>query len=217
MNATSVSVIMCVRDGEAYLSDALDSIAAQQYEALDVIVIDDGSGDRSAAIAKAHRLGPKVISQSPQGIGAAINRGLQLAGGAFVGFLDCDDVWSPGRLRDMLDVLVKDAALDGVHGGVVNTDSELRPIAPPVAARLAGAMLMRRQSALSVGDFRTDVAHAAIVDWISRANQIGLRFVALDRVVLLRRIHGENVGIRQRPEARGDMLRMIRDHIHRKR
>jgi hypothetical protein len=117
----------------------------------------------------------------------------------------------------MLAGLLRDATLDGVYGMVANTNPELKPIAAPVAARLTGAMLIRRDSLLRVGDFRTDVTHATIVDWISRADRIGLRFVALDRVVLLRRIHGDNVGIRQRPEARGDMLRVIRDHIKRTR
>jgi hypothetical protein len=73
-------------------------------------------------------------------------------------------------------------------------------------------MVLRHASAQRVGPFRTDVTHAAILDWISRATAAGLQFRVLDLVVLLRRIHGDNLGIRQRSKMRGDLLRVIRDH-----
>jgi hypothetical protein len=76
---------------------------------------------------------------------------------------------------------------------------------------------MRRSSAERIGEFRTDVAHAGIVDWMSRAEALGLRFEIIDQLVLLRRIHGANLGSRDRSNARRDMLRVIRDHHRRTR
>jgi hypothetical protein len=142
---------------------------------------------------------------------------MRIARGEFLGFIDCDDVWTPGRLQIMLKTLSQDPGLDGTFGNVVNTDTELNPISSPVAAQLLGTTLLRRVSALRVGTFRTDITHAANIDWVSRAAMAGLRLRALDNVVLLRRIHGDNLGIQSRPGSREDLLRVVRDHHQRHR
>ena len=100
-----VSVIVCVRNGEAFLDDALDSIAAQEFADLETIVIDDGSTDNSADRARQHSFSPLVVSQQPLGVGAAINHGIKLARGRYLAFLDCDDVWPKGRLAAMVQAL----------------------------------------------------------------------------------------------------------------
>ncbi len=217
MHEPLISVIVCVRDGERYLREALDSVADQGFDDLEVIVVDDGSTDASASIARAHPLAPQIESQEPLGYGAAFNRGLQAARGRLLASIDCDDVWPRGRLEPMLSVMSRDPTADFVYGRVANTDERLNPIAPPLPARLAGAMLIRRESALRVGELRTDIAHGAIVDWCGRAVALGLRFVELDAIVLLRRIHGSNMGSRDRPRARADLLSVVRDHVKRSR
>jgi glycosyltransferase involved in cell wall biosynthesis len=217
MGEPLVSVIVCVRDGETYLRAALDSIANQGCEDLQVIVVNDGSKDDSALIARGHPLKPELLSQQPLGISAALNYGLRVARGRYLAFLDCDDVWPPGRLDALLAAFGNDATVDAVIGKTVNTDEGLNTIGSPLPARLLGAMLVKRSAALMVGEFRTDIAHATIVDWNSRAAVLGLRFHALDDIVLLRRIHGDNVGIRDRGRARLDLLRVVRDHLNRTR
>jgi len=217
MSGDVISVVVCVHNGATFLRDALDSIAAQQHAALDVIVIDDGSHDGSAAIATSHPLRPTVVTQEQQGHTAALNHGIRLATGQFLAFVDHDDCWPAGRLHDMLDALSRDPAADAVYGKVVNTNSALNPVAEPIAVQLAGAMLIRRDSALRVGEFRTDVTHAFILDWISRARASGLRFIPVDRTVLLRRVHGENIGMRAGSAAQRDLLRVMRDHLRRQR
>lgn len=207
-----VSVIVCVRDGERYLDEALDSIAAQELAGLETIVIDDGSTDESAKRARNHAVSPLVVSQPALGIGAAINHGIRLARGGYLAFLDCDDVWPRDRLKAMIEAAGRDGGTDYVFGSVVNTDEGLNPINRPQPARLLGSLLIKRASVDRIGEFRTDVAHAGIVDWMSRAEALGLRFVIVDRLVLLRRIHGDNLGSRDRPNARRDLLRVIRDH-----
>jgi glycosyltransferase involved in cell wall biosynthesis len=208
---------MCVRDGEAYLSEALDSIAAQDVPDLEVILIDNGSNDSTAAIAASHKLKPRVVPQPAATLGAGINRAIGLARGRSLAFIDHDDVWPAGRLRDMQAAMARDPEIDIVHGKVVNTDSQLTPIAEPLAAELFGASLVAREAALRVGELRTDVSHAIVIDWIGRAKRLGLRFKMIDRVVLLRRIHGGNMGIRERTTANVDLLRVIRDHVNSKR
>jgi glycosyltransferase involved in cell wall biosynthesis len=212
MSQPLISTIVCVRDGEKYLGEALDSIAAQDRRDLEVIVIDDGSKDASAEIAGRHPVAPRVASQEPLNVNAALNHGIRLARGRYLTFLDSDDVWPDGRLRPLLEAVERDPALDCVFGKVVNTDASLSPLNVPHPARLLGSLLIKRESALKVGAFRTDIHHAAMIDWTSRGIAAGLRFLAVDEIVLLRRIHGANLGMRDRPGARIDLLRVIRDH-----
>ena len=212
-----VSVIIGVRDGEKYLDEALNSIADQCLSDLEVIVVDDGSKDASVAIAARHPVSPRILSQAPLGVGAALNTGIRAARGRYLAFIDCDDFWPKGRLDLMIGVIERDASLDGVLGQAVNTDEHLIAIGLPQPARVIGAWIIKRTSGLKIGEFRTDVAHAAIMDWSSRANHEGLKFKSLNEVVLLRRIHGANLGIRDRSRARVDLLRVIRDHHKRTR
>ena len=139
-----VSVIVCVRDGETFLDEALDSIAAQPFADLETIVIDDGSTDNSAERARKHACSPLVVSQPALGVGAAINHGIKLARGRYLAFLDCDDVWPRNRLVAMIQAVERDPDLDYVFGSVVNTDERLDPINTPQPARLLGSLLMRR-------------------------------------------------------------------------
>src|SRR5882757_10890445 len=115
MGTPRVSVITCVRNGEAYLQEALDSIANQDMPDLESIIIDDGSTDGTVAIAAAHRLKPTIISQRPLGFGPALNNGMRSARGTYLSFLDCDDIWPPGRLAAMIAPLESDPSIDAVH------------------------------------------------------------------------------------------------------
>ena len=215
MSDVLVSVIICVRNGEKYLPEALDSVANQAIDDLQVIVVDDGSTDDTARVAESHTLAPQILSQEPLGFGVAFNRALRAAGGQYLAFLDCDDVWPRGRLKAMLAALAQADEADFVIGHLANTDASLNRIGAPLPSRLAGAMLIKRISALKIGELRTDIAHGAFVDWCSRAASMGLKFVVVDEIVLLRRIHGENIGASDRIRARSDLLRVVRDHLKR--
>jgi len=208
-----VSVVVAVRNGEAYLTEALDSIALQQFEDLEVVVVDDGSTDGSAALSACHATRPIVINQPPLGNPAAMNEGVRRSNGKFIAMLDCDDVWPAARLANMLAAFEREGEqLDMVFGAMVNTNRDLRPIGTASAARMLTAGLLRRTAVLKVGEFRTDISHGSNVDWISRAISMGLHFELIDSLVLLRRIHDDNAGIRQKDTARLDMLKVIRDH-----
>src|SRR5690349_19111677 len=157
-----VSAIIGVRDGEKYFGEALDSIAEQNFEDLEVIVIDDGAKDASDPIPKRQHIASRGISQAPHGGGAALNTGIRVPRGRYLAFLDCDDVWPKGRLDLMIGIIEREAAIDGVLGRAVNTDEHLNAISSPQPARVIGAWVIKRTSALKIGEFRTDVAHAAI-------------------------------------------------------
>jgi glycosyltransferase involved in cell wall biosynthesis len=93
-----VSCIVPVYNGERYLAEALESILGQTYRSLEVIVVDDGSTDGTAAVLATYRQRITCLHQTNAGHAAARNRGLAVARGEFVAFLDADDLWHPEKL-----------------------------------------------------------------------------------------------------------------------
>lgn len=108
-----ISVIIPVYKVECYLRECLESVLAQDYDALEVILIDDGSPDGSGAIcdeyaAKDSRV--KVIHQKNGGAAAAKNAGLRMATGEYLSFVDSDDTLEPGAYRHMQSLLEETGA-----------------------------------------------------------------------------------------------------------
>ena len=106
--STLVSVLVPVRDAEAYLDEALRSLAQQTHENLEVIVVDDGSHDASGDIARDWaRRDPRfrIVSQEPLGFVAASQRALAEARGRYVAAMGADDVARPRRLEVQLAAL----------------------------------------------------------------------------------------------------------------
>src|SRR5437588_5735159 len=87
-----VSIIMPVYNGACFLAPALQSILDQQYRSFELIVVDDGSVDDTAKIVQA-MAGVRYFHQSNQGVATARNKGLAVAKGEYIAFLDADDLW----------------------------------------------------------------------------------------------------------------------------
>ena len=107
MQWPSVSVIVPAYKQQDFLERCLDSIEAQSYEGeVEVIVVDDGSPDEGAAVARAHGSAPRVIEQENGGVSSARNAGIIASTGEYLAFLDADDFWHKDKLRDqMRDIL----------------------------------------------------------------------------------------------------------------
>ena len=104
MNDIKVSVIVPVHNTEKYLKQCLDSLINQTLKDIEIICVDDGSTDSSLQIlqqysSKDHRL--KVISQKREGAGSARNKGLAVARGKYLSFLDSDDFFELDMLEQM--------------------------------------------------------------------------------------------------------------------
>src|SRR2546426_189289 len=93
-----VSVVIPVYNGEQYLADAIQSVRDQTYQNVEVIVVDDGSTDGSADVAKKFGEAIRYVHQSNGGVGKARNTGIAAARGAYLAFLDQDDLWLPDKL-----------------------------------------------------------------------------------------------------------------------
>ena len=104
MGQVKVSVVIPVYNIEAHLRQCLDSVAGQSLSDLEIICVDDGSTDTSPAIlAEYARRDPRfqVVWQANAGPGAARNRGMELAAGKYLIFLDSDDWFEPDFLERM--------------------------------------------------------------------------------------------------------------------
>lgn len=102
-----VSVIIPAFNASAHIGRALDSVVAQDYSPIEILVVDDGSTDCTAAIVKNNVPKARLISQENAGVAAARNTGLAQATGDLICFLDADDGWFPGKMRAQVDYLCR--------------------------------------------------------------------------------------------------------------
>jgi glycosyltransferase involved in cell wall biosynthesis len=220
-----ISVMIGVYNAEPYLAEAIESVLAQDYEPLELIVVDDGSNDGSAEVARSFSQ-VNYHFQENAGNGAARNRAVEAATGDLFAFVDADDRFTPGKLTLQKAALDADPGLDMVFGHVREflspeldeaTRSALRPPAPePMPWTAPNLMLIRRESFQRVGPFSTTFRVGVTVDWFARASEAGLRYTVLPEVVLERRLHTQNNGLRER-SARSQYLDVIRAAMERRR
>ena len=220
--AAGLSVIIPCRNAAPYLAATLASARTQSHPPDEIIVIDDGSTDASAAIAAAVP-GVRLYRQPPLGIGAARNAGLERAGGTLIAFLDADDLWPRDSLQCRLRALAAEPALDGVCGQVeqfLSPELAGQAIfavpAQAMLARLAGAMLLRRRVFDRVGRFDAALTLGETIDLVARIAAAGLLIGAIGEVVLHRRIHGANTVLTQRAGQR-DYLKILKAGLDRRR
>jgi len=96
-----VSAIICVYN-QPLVKDAIESVLAQTFPDLELIIIDDGSTDQTPEIIAAYSDRAKIRRQKNKGVAAARNRGLSIASGEIIAFLDADDVWMPQYLSEQI-------------------------------------------------------------------------------------------------------------------
>lgn len=102
-NAPLISVIVPIYNAERYIKRCLDSIQAQTFQNFEVIMINDGSQDSSADIAEDYTADPrfKLFHQDNRGVGYARNRGIEVARGEYLAFVDSDDAVVPEHLEKL--------------------------------------------------------------------------------------------------------------------
>jgi len=216
----SVSVIIPVRNCEKFLADALDSVRSQTVRPQEILVVDDGSTDGSAALAERFE-GVEVLRLPQQGQSVARNVGAERACGEYLAFLDADDLWHPERLSKQLAAFDSEPDVNIAFAHAIefrSRDAFGKPVwcGPARAAHLPGTLLIRRHEFWSVGGYATEWRVGEVVDWYARACDLGLKVVTLEEALLFRRLHTDNLGITTSNPAQ-DYLRIIRSVIQRRR
>ncbi len=221
----SITTIIPVHNGERYLAEAIQSALDQTLPPAEIIVIDDGSTDGSAAIARAFGPPVRVLTQANLGPAAARNLGVQQATGELLAFLDADDLWMPNKLAHQVKILVDNPSCSAVLGRMENfitpeLDERQAALLAKSAGQggeiLIGTLLIRRAAFLSVGYFDTERRHGEFIDWWGRARQLGLPHAVLPELVMRRRLHTTNM-TRREPHGRREYLALLREQVARQR
>lgn len=211
--ATFVSVVLPVKNGEAFLPEAISTALAQTGVEVELIVVEDSSDDASAAIARSYGPPVKCISTEPRGVGHARNVGLEAASGEYVTFLDVDDLWPSDRLAAQLGAIGTSPTPDLVFGHEVRLPDDGSGAYP---ARNTTTVLFRRSTYERVGPFPTEWHVGEFLDWLLRAQELGLTETMLPNVVCYRRVHGDNMTIRARGDF-GDYAKILGRALARRR
>lgn len=136
-----VSVVMPAYNARPYLEQAIRSVLDQDYPAIELIVVDDGSSDGTPDDAARFGARVRVLRQHNAGPAAARNKGMAAARGELIAFLDADDVWLPGKLSAQVRCLREHPAVAIVYGGFLrwcaNADGAFAPPPAPLVAKPA--------------------------------------------------------------------------------
>jgi glycosyltransferase involved in cell wall biosynthesis len=211
-----VSVVVPLYNHECFIAQAVESVIAQGELVGEIVVVDDGSSDDSAAIMRdLCKTDPRIIfwSQPNRGAHAAINAGLQRAGCDLLAILNSDDVYAPGRLAALVAALDADpggdiaasglAFIDGAGETIGNAWYEearefYRSCGDLAVALINGNFLMttsnlllRRRLLVEIGLF-APLRYMHDADFVLRAIAGGKRLALLDRPLLHYRLHRGN-------------------------
>lgn len=212
-----VSVIIPVYNAAPWLAETLESVLGQSAPPRQIIVVDDGSTDDSAAIARRYLPRIVLVQQPNAGCAHARNRGVALATSEYLAFLDADDYWTSEKLALQLAAFAQNPVLEAVLGQVKQTCT--LTTAQPDAVGFGmdaqdgynlNTLLIRRQAFHRIGAFDPTIPLSNAVEWLWRARRLGLVSQMLPETVAWRRIHGANMSIRQRSQVQAEYFRLIR-------
>lgn len=219
-----VSIIIAVYNCQRYLAQAIESVLAQTYSPFELIIVDDGSTDESARVAKSFLDKLRYFYQPHRGLATALNYGIQLAQGDFFAFLDADDLWMKNKLSSQVAVFDEKQQPDMVFTHIrqfyspeleleIKTKYTFTEIMPGYSTT---SMLIKRESFFRVGPFDPSCRLGQFIDWYLKAQEVGLTSFMLPEILVKRRIHDSNIGIIKR-EDRSEYVRFIKASLDRRR
>lgn len=222
----TVSVIIPVYNEERFLPAAISSVLNQTYRYIQVIVINDGSTDRSAEIAREY---PHVdlIQQDHKGVAAARNKGLETAIGDYLSFLDADDEWDKYKLEKQIEYLQQNPSKDSVICRFRNYFE--KEAAPPAWVNKEHfttdiyqdmpslcTLLIRKKAFDRVGLFSEHLTTGSDIDWFARAKDTDVIMDLIPETLVYRRLHDRNLSYKVRTD-QSDLLKIFKASLDRKR
>jgi glycosyltransferase involved in cell wall biosynthesis len=211
-NSPRASVLLPVYNGERYLAEAIDSVLAQTFKDFELLLLNDGSSDRSAALMESYVRRDtrcRLYSWPNRGIVATLNAGLELALSEIIVRMDADDICAPTRFEMQINFLNEHPECVVVASRVIWIDPEGMPL------RVAGDLLshdeidaenmrggqvlhhpavaIRKDALTKSGGYRDGFKHAEDLDLFLRLAEIG-RLANLPEVLLFYRQHLNSIG-----------------------
>ncbi len=227
MDPPLISCIVPAFNSERYLKEALDSIRAQTYRPLEIIVADDGSTDGTAAVVAGYGGQVRYLGQPNAGPAAARNLGLRAARGEFIAFLDQDDLWHPEKLarqmarfqaRPELDLCVSYLRLFWIPELIQEETYYHGHWHPQVVPGYATTTLLARRRLFdTVGWFNTALWFGDATEWFLRAAELGTVMELLPDVLTYHRMHHANLSLRLAHSSRDEYLWILKASLDRRR
>ena len=218
-----ISVIIPSYNSASFLEDAVKNVLQQGIQPLEILIVDDGSSDDTAAVA-AKLPGPvHYIYQDNSGPSAARNRGLDQARGNIIAFLDADDLWAEDKTERQLALLQSRPEVDVVQGFVQwmclvdasSPERNYRPLGEPYASFNLGSALFRRSVFDRIGYLDATLHHSEDVDWFLRAREQGVSILIQEKIALYYRIHESNIS-QDKLKRRASFLQVIKMSLDRR-
>lgn len=206
-----ISVIIPSFNNAEFLQEALDSVYAQNYLNIEIIVVDDGSTDGTKDVDFIDEI--KFYSIPHSGAAVARNFGVKQSTGDLLAFLDADDLWPLDKLHTQVQGLIQ-KNLDAMFTNItqfVDTKAINLKIKDPnkvMQGLCASTMLIRRDIFLKIGWFNTQYKIGEFIEWFIRAKQQKLKFSVIEHLLSKRRIHGNNTSSRCKAH-KNDYLKML--------
>ena len=211
--APLTSVVITVFNGERFLREAIDSVLSQTFRDFELIIINDGSTDGTAAMLDSYaRSDPRVrvYHEEHKGRVESLNRGCGLARGKYIALMDADDVSTPDRLERQIGFLENHEKVGLLGGAFEGIDDQGRwvfleqlPLEDePIRAAFRSfsfpvcnpTVVMRKQAFDATGGYRAQFLHAEDYDFFYRIIE-GWRVANLSDVVLRKRIHSKQISV----------------------
>ena len=218
-----VSVIIPVYNGENFIVGAIENVINQQYQPLEIIVVDDGSTDQTANIVSQFKAQVKYVYQNNSGPASARNKGIKLSQGNIIAFLDTDDLWSENKLAIQLDYLAQNPNCSIVQGLIQQmeltrfSETELpffEKVHQPYQYINIGSAIYRKSVFDQVGLFDEKMTYGEDVDWFFRAWENGISKAVLKEVNLFYRKHQQSMTVGKKLVEVG-FIKIFKKHLDR--
>ena len=196
-----VSVILPVKNGQEFISEALQSVAEQTVAPDEIIVVDGHSSDDSVRIAEGFAR-VRVLQQPGTGLSNAWNHGIARSRNPLIAFIECDDRWAPDKIERQLLAFADNSSADYIIGKVrffLQPGHSVPPGFKPElletdqVGRIPGTLMVKKAVFDRIGTFDETLQIAADVDWFARAKDAGVTEVFLEHVLQHKRVHGANL------------------------
>lgn len=220
-----ISVVIPAYQAERFISEALESVAAQTVNIEQIVVVDDGSTDATAQDAErwsqTARIQTTVIRQTNSGAGAARRAGLLLTDAEMICFLDADDRLVPHALADLRTAL-EAAPVALIASGAMRPfvdipaggETSSLGVVSSQPALLSSASLIRRSAFSEIGHFED--GNFSFPSWVARIVERGAAAATtINLVVAERRLHGANTSLTDRNREE-HYHRIIRESLRRR-
>jgi Glycosyl transferase family 2 len=195
-----VSVIIPVFNGGGFITEAVDNVLAQNYPALEIIVVDDGSTDGTGKTVGRLPADIRYFRQENGGPASARNRGIRDASGEFLVFLDVDDLWPENNLIILVDKMLREPDMQVITGyaqlmqkNTMTGEYDLGGNPMDSFKHYIGAAIYRKTVFSKVGLFDQSLRFGEDSDWFTRAAELKVNMKRVEEITLYVRRHGRNM------------------------